>query len=159
VADAAATVGTAGYHSRPGLVMDTKPGLIERLAGGGILFAIRHLVRELRGIRLAVETLTDTVRLVNQLPTVYQPIEAAPPLDDTDSFVRSGDFLSAWLIEELAAEYFVRVSERTDLAALAEDRGWVKDGQFVMLPKAATAAGLTLDDVNATVGAGAKRGG
>lgn len=112
--------------------------MFEAFTGKVVLFALRGFIRELRGIRAAIDTLTDTIREVNQLPS--RADAALPPPDPAPrrSILRAGDFYSVWLIEELCAQFRVPYDSSSDLEQIALDRGWITDeGDFLVVPDVA----------------------
>ena len=103
-------------------------------------FAHFRLTRELRGIREALEAIADAQRMSIGLTPKFDtldPIEPEPSVQDrAQTIIGQNDYLTAHIIEELAAEANIRLTGAEDLEALAKDRGWVDDeGKFLMLPQ------------------------
>lgn len=118
--------------------------LLGKLADRSILLALRLFTREARALRHAIEAQTDSYREVHHLPLLYQPAEPLltairdAPEATPGRFLRAGDFQSVYLIQELAAEFRIPLTDETDLEALAIDRGWVTpEGVFLQYPESA----------------------
>lgn len=119
----------------------------EKLAG-----AVGWLIlKELRGIRHAIEVGVDSQREGMGLRPIFAEAEAAPRAELTatdgvphlagergaDQPEPDGEFLLMSMLEALAEEQRVPVDSRTDLIALGKERGWLDQaGELVMLPQA-----------------------
>lgn len=102
------------------------------------LVVIRVAIRELRTFRQVFKDWIDTYRLVHGLQPLYTPPEPVPIPAVYDGFIKEGDYLSPWLITQLAYENRIAIDADTDIEALAKDRGWVTpEGKFLMFPLAA----------------------
>lgn len=106
------------------------------------LLAVRGFTKEVRRFREVVQQGIDSYRLVNKLPPLFEDGDGhpMPPAMEVE-FMHGGDFLTIWLIEELAREFNVRLTPDTNLEHLAIDRGWTDpQGKFLLLPASAATA-------------------
>lgn len=100
---------------------------------------VRSFTRELRAGRMVLQAGIDTYRQVHLLPPLYAESPEVPLAGAPAEYLHTGDFLTIWLIEELAREFNVRLDHTTNIEQLAIERGWTDaQGKFMLLP--ATAA-------------------
>lgn len=122
------------------------------------LVAVRVLLRELRLFRQTMKEGIDTYRLVHGQPPLYsqpEPTIESTRAADRKGFIREGDFLTPYLLQELAYQYHVPIDSDTDLEALAVERGWVDDaGKLLMLPLGVRMDGAMLREQGISVAEG-----
>ncbi len=121
------------------------PGNLVR--GAADRWLTRQLIKELAGIRKALEWQVDTQRAGMGLPAVFvdpmpqEMVEEGGPGKSPGTrgtILHGGDYQLVWLIEELAAEFRVPLGPDTDLEALALERGWLSpDGKLQVIPASA----------------------
>lgn len=102
--------------------------------------ALRLFIRELRDTKQVLRDGIDSYRTIHGLPPLYLKVEPMVETKPTGKrrLIESGDFLTIWVIEELAREMAVPYDVDTDLEQLAKDRGWVDgEGHFTMMPQTA----------------------
>lgn len=134
--------------------------LLAKLGDRLTLVAVRVLLRELRRFRTTLKEGIDTYRLVHGLPSLYK--EAEPPIEtpraaDRTGFIREGDYLTPYLLQELAYEYHIPIDSDTDLEQLAVNRGWVDDkGTLLMLPLSARMSAAMLKEQGIAVAEGVR---
>lgn len=122
--------------------------IVERIAGAlGWL-----LLKELRGIRSALEKGIDSQREIAGLRPIFAPAvsevdarilsEQADAAGGADGEIaaevssEAADYMRLEILEMLAAEQNIPITASTDLVALGKDRGWLDaSGGLTMLPK------------------------
>mgnify|MGYP001606877741 CR=1 FL=1 len=118
--------------------------LFDKIAGKLTMLAVRTAIKEVGKLREVLQVGVDSYRQAHGMPPVYSVQDPAESPEAADlqakdhGLIGKGDFLSVYVIEELAREFFVPLKHDTDLETLAIQRGWMDErGKFLMLPLSA----------------------
>lgn len=103
------------------------------------------VLRELRGIRIAIERGVDSQREMKGFqplfkaqapPATDNPAEPPPEAEEPIPTGSATDYMTLEILEMLAQENHILITPDTDLIALGKDRQWLdQSGQLITLPQ------------------------